>query len=412
MLLYISLLLVLLAVILIVYNWKLNNNAVFIGLFFSLIAIYGLTHYFAVYGKSAFWLALFYNHFSPFFLLAGPFLYFYVRGTLKDRQGLKRKDAIHFVPALIHLIGVIPYFLSSFEYKKSVAKMIVNNVDTVKKIRFNIFFDSEFNFTIRLLFLTIYVIFSFILLRKFSKKKNKFQNTPRKQYIIITRWLNLLLTLVSLLIINFVILCYYFLYFEESHLKDIVIIINSTTGISFVFLAFGVLLFPEILYGLPNNNLIKSKIATKKIKNNSSKSDIIITPLSDFEEDPFLKLSDRIKEYFENEKPYLNPDFSIAQISLKLNVPQNHVLYCVNSIFKIKFSKLKTKLRVEQTMVFLQESVHSNITIDGISQLAGFSSRSSFYNAFKEETGITPSDYLKSIISNSTDNIDISTDNE
>jgi len=403
---------VLLAVILIVYNWKLNNNAVFIGLFFSLIAIYGLTHYFAVYGKSAFWLALFYNHFSPFFLLAGPFLYFYVRGTLKDRQGLKRKDAIHFVPALIHLIGVIPYFLSSFEYKKSVAKMIVNNVDTVKKIRVNIFFDSEFNFTIRLLFLTIYVIFSFILLRKFSKKKNKFQNTPRKQYIIITRWLNLLLTLVSLLIINFVILCYYFLYFEESHLKDIVIIINSTTGISFVFLAFGVLLFPEILYGLPNNNLIKSKIATKKIKNNSSKSDIIITPLSDFEEDPFLKLSDRIKEYFENEKPYLNPDFSIAQISLKLNVPQNHVLYCVNSIFKIKFSKLKTKLRVEQTMVFLQESVHSNITIDGISQLAGFSSRSSFYNAFKEETGITPSDYLKSIISNSTDNIDISTDNE
>ncbi|MEY3499194.1 MAG: hypothetical protein RL308_863 [Bacteroidota bacterium] len=412
MLLYISLLLVLLAVILIVYNWKLNNNAVFIGLFFSLIAIYGLTHYFAVYGKSAFWLALFYNHFSPFFLLAGPFLYFYVRGTLKDRQGLKRKDAIHFVPALIHLIGVIPYFLSSFEYKVSVAKMIVNNVDTVKKIRVNIFFDSEFNFTIRLLFLTIYVIFSFILLRKFSKKKNKFQNTPRKQYIIITRWLNLLLTLVSLLIINFVILCYYFLYFEESHLKDIVIIINSTTGISFVFLAFGVLLFPEILYGLPNNNLIKSKIATKKIKNNSSKSDITITPLSDFEEDPFLKLSDRIKEYFENEKPYLNPDFSIAQISLKLNVPQNHVLYCVNSIFKIKFSKLKTKLRVEQTKVFLQESVHSNITIDGISQLAGFSSRSSFYNAFKEETGITPSDYLKSITSNSTDIIGISTDNE
>jgi AraC-like DNA-binding protein len=403
---------VLLAVILIVYNWKLNNNAVFIGLFFSLIAIYGLTHYFAVYGKSAFWLALFYNHFSPFFLLAGPFLYFYVRGTLKDRQGLKRKDAIHFVPALIHLIGVIPYFLSSFEYKESVAKMIVNNVDTVKKIRVNIFFDSEFNFTIRLLFLTIYVIFSFILLRKFSKKKNKFQNTPRKQYIIITRWLNLLLTLVSLLIINFVILCYYFLYFEESHLKDIVIIINSTTGISFVFLAFGVLLFPEILYGLPNNNLIKSKIATKKIKNNSSKSDITITPLSDFEEDPFLKLSDRIKEYFENEKPYLNPDFSIAQISLKLNVPQNHVLYCVNSIFKIKFSKLKTKLRVEQTKVFLQESVHSNITIDGISQLAGFSSRSSFYNAFKEETGITPSDYLKSITSNSSDIIGISTDNE
>jgi AraC-like DNA-binding protein len=400
MLLYISLILLLLALILIVYNWKQNNNPAFIGLFFSLISIYGLVHYFAVYGKSIFWLAVFYNHFSPFFLLAGPFLYFYVRGTLKDRQGLKRKDFLHFIPALIHLIGVLPYYFSSFSYKESVAKIIISNIDNVKKIRVNIFFDSEYNFAIRLLLLTLYVIYSFILLRKFTKKKNKFQNTPRKQYLLITRWLTLLLTLISLLIINFVALCYYFLYFEESYLRNIVIIINSSTGISFVFLAFGVLFFPEILYGLPNNTIPKSKMATKKLKSNASKSDNKFTPLSELEVDPFLKLSDRIKEYFDNEKPYLNPDFSIAQISLKLNAPQNHVLYCINSIFNTKFSKLKTKLRVEQTKIFLQESVHSNITIDGIAELAGFSSRSSFYIAFKEETGITPSDYLKSILEN------------
>jgi AraC-like DNA-binding protein len=400
MLLYIALLLLLLALILIVYNWKQNNNAAFIGLFFSLIAIYGLVHYFAVYGKSVFWLAIFYNHFSPFFLLAGPFLYFYVRGTLKDRQGLKRKDALHFIPALIHLIGVLPYFFSSFSYKESVAEMIVSNIDNVKKIRVNSFFDSEFNFTLRLLLLTFYVIYSFILLRKFTKKKNKFQTTPRKQYFIITRWLTLLLTLVSVLIVNFVVLCYYFLCFEESHLRQIVIIINSTTGISFIFLAFGILFFPEILYGLPNNNTIKSKPIRKKIKRNPSKLEIKFTPPSEPEENPFLKLSEKIQEYFDNEKPYLNSDFSIAQISLKMNVPQNHVLYCINSIFNMKFSKLKTKLRVEQTKVFLQESVQSNITIDGISQLAGFKSRSSFYNAFKEETGITPSDYLKSILDN------------
>ena len=278
--------------------------------------------------------------------------------------------------------------------------MIISNIDNVKKIRVNMFFDSEFNFTIRLLLLTFYVIYSIILLRKFTKKKNKFENTPRKQYLIITRWLSLLLTLVSLLIINFVVLCYYFLFFEESYLRNIVIIINSSTGISFVFLAFGVLFFPEILYGLPNNSTIKPKIARKKLKRNSSNSDNEFTPQSETEENPFLKLSEKIQDYFDNEKPYLNPDFSIAQISLRMNVPQNHVLYCINSIFNTKFSKLKMKLRVEQTKVFLQESVHSNITIDGIAQLAGFSSRSSFYNAFKEETGITPSDYLKSILDN------------
>ena len=144
--------------------------------------------------------------------------------------------------------------------------------------------------------------------------------------------------------------------------------------------------------------MLKSKMAHKKLNSNSSKSDIKFTPQSELEENLFLKLSEKIQDYFDNEKPYLNPDFSIAQISLRMNVPQNHILYCINSIFNTKFSKLKTELRVEQTKVLLQESVHSNITIDGIAQLAGFSSRSSFYNAFKEETGITPSDYLKSII--------------
>jgi AraC-like DNA-binding protein len=196
------------------------------------------------------------------------------------------------------------------------------------------------------------------------------------------------------------VLCYYFLYYEESQLKQVVTIINSTTGVSFVFLAFGILFFPEILYGLPNNHAVKLKNPTKIIKKKTSTSVTNINPLSEEEEDPFLKLSERIQVYFDTEKPYLNQNFSVAQIALKMDVPQNHVLYCINSIFKTKFSQLKTKLRVEQTKIFLQESIHSNITIDGISQLAGFSSRSSFYVAFKEETGITPSDYLKTIVDN------------
>lgn len=211
----------------------------------------------------------------------------------------------------------------------------------------------------------------------------------------------LLLSLVSLLIVNFFILCYYFLYFEESQLKHIVIVINSTTGASFIFLAFGILFFPEILYGLPTNSFGKLKTSTKTIMRKTLTSVPNTYPMSEVEEDPFLKLSGRIQDYFEIEKPFLNPKFSVAEIALKLDVPQNHVMFCINSVYKTKFSKLKTKLRIDQTKIYLQESIHSNITIDGIAQLAGFSSRSSFYSAFKDETGITPSDYLKSIRDNS-----------
>jgi AraC-like DNA-binding protein len=47
--------------------------------------------------------------------------------------------------------------------------------------------------------------------------------------------------------------------------------------------------------------------------------------------------------------------------------------------------------------VYLNEAKYSQLTIDGVAQMVGFTSRSSFYNAFKEKMGITPSEYLKEI---------------
>jgi hypothetical protein len=71
--------------------------------------MYGIAHYFVLYGKSPFWLAIFYNHFTPLMLLLGPLLFFYVRGTLNDTSILKKSDAFHFIPAVIHLIGIVRY---------------------------------------------------------------------------------------------------------------------------------------------------------------------------------------------------------------------------------------------------------------------------------------------------------------
>lgn len=118
MLLFICLTICVLAILLTFYNWHRNKTAIYLAAFLVTISVYGLAHYFAVDGKSAFWLAIFYVHFTPLNLLAGPFLYFYIRGTLNDRSEISRNDIIHFIPAIIHLIGIIPYMFSSFQYKE------------------------------------------------------------------------------------------------------------------------------------------------------------------------------------------------------------------------------------------------------------------------------------------------------
>ena len=402
MLLFLSLLMIILSLILIIHNWNINRNAIFLSLFFILISIYAITHYFTINGNSVFWLAVFYNNFTALMLLSGPFLYFYVRGILKDRQGLSWKDSIHFFPAIIHLIGILPYIFSPFSYKESIAKQIIENVDVVKHLKMSVFFPVEFNFGLRIGLLTVYFIACLVHLYQFSHDNNKQKNIPERQLLISYRWIKFLLTLVFLLIANFLFITINFIRFGANHVAMHLSTSFMLAGISFTFLAIGMLFFPEILYGLPKRNA-KEEVSTILLKNETHKINENKTEKVELsnEEDPFNELAEQIKIYLEKEKPFLDPNFSISQIALDLKTQQNHVSYCINSIFKTKFTKLKTELRVEHAKTLLNNSQYSNLTIEGIALMSGFGTRSNFYNAFKNETGLTPSDYLR----NSTENI-------
>ena len=129
MLLYVSIFTILLSLLLLFNNWVVNKNAAFLSMFLINSSIYGIAHYFVVYGKSPFWLAVFYNHFTPLMLLLGPFLLFYVRGTLNDSYRMVWYDFLHFIPALIHLIGIIPYSVQPWEKKMAIANTIINDID-------------------------------------------------------------------------------------------------------------------------------------------------------------------------------------------------------------------------------------------------------------------------------------------
>jgi AraC-like DNA-binding protein len=45
----------------------------------------------------------------------------------------------------------------------------------------------------------------------------------------------------------------------------------------------------------------------------------------------------------------------------------------------------------------LKRGTDSTLTIEAISEQSGFKTRSNFYTAFKEETGLTPTEYAEKI---------------
>jgi AraC-like DNA-binding protein len=394
MLLYITISTLILALILLGNNFQKNKNAVFISCFFIFASIYSITHYFYVFGKSPFWLAIFFNNFTPLYLLLGPLLLFYIRGTINDNSKLSKIDALHFFPAIIQLIGIVPYLFLPFEEKLHVAQRLLTDEDALLKIRFNIFFMPSTGFLIRAILLFIYEFYCIYLLLIRTPINSIGKVIPKKQFLLTYKWLFILL--INLIIITF---CFFLITVESIRTSPANILTNykilfSIIGVCFFIMTFSLLLFPNILYGMPRKILIAS---TSNSKKNKTENEPSITE-EEFiaEEDPFFELSEKIKEYLIKDKPYLNPEFSISTIALEMQVPQNHISYCINTIMDTKFYTLRTNLRIEYSLELLQNNVNDILTIEAIGEKSGFKTRSNFYAAFKEKTGLTPTEFIDS----------------
>lgn len=390
MLLYVSIFTILLSLILLFNNWKVNANATYLALFLMCSSMYGIAHYFVLYGKSPFWLAIFYNHFTPLMLLLGPLLFFYVRGTLDDTSVLKKWDVFHFIPALIHLIGIVPYSLQSFAEKTQIAIRIIQNVDSILDINTNYFYSTTVNFIIRPVLLLGYILYCMYLIWKRFSATHFDANIPKKQLLISFRWLIILIMSLFFIVVEFLIIT-----FNSIQQKPSIGLINTyplyiLSGAAYCIMSFSLLLFPNILYGFPKRVVLKKETAKK----HKPISELQPKTIEAIEEDPFFELSENIKFYLEKEHPYLNADFSISDIALAMQVPQNHIAYCINTIMQTKFATLKSDLRINYAVELLSGNLNDSFTIEGIAQQSGFKTRASFYNAFKERVGVTPTEFI------------------
>lgn len=98
--------------------------------------------------------------------------------------------------------------------------------------------------------------------------------------------------------------------------------------------------------------------------------------------------SEQIKQQIE--KCYCQPDFSIFMLADTFQVSTAYMSYLVKINLGQNFSDYLWKLRLEKAKKLLKSS---DMTIDEISNTVGYFTASSFRRKFKQETGLTPSQY-------------------
>ena len=379
MLLILSILLLLLSLILIGYNWRSHPQTILIAGVFIIYSLYSLLYYFTIESKNDFWYALMFGNLTPLWYLPGPFLYFYYRSTLCNTKIFTSwKDGLHFIPCVIQTINMFPYYLIPFAEKLKIARLIHENPDLIPEIakKFTLY-SIAFDFASRPLLVAVYLIACLWLLIKHSASSHNHRYT--------LRWLRGFLLLLFLENVIYSISIYQLIKHSFGFSYEIVQLMHKITGAAlFVLPIFLLCFFPQILYG--------------NLKSNSIPKKTNVTPVLGMS--TFFELSARIEKYVLDEQVFLNPDLEISDISFALKVPRHHIAYCITNVLNQKFTSYKNRLRVVHAIKLLENGESALTSMDGIGAKSGFKSRSAFYEAFKVETGMTPNQFLKNLSAN------------
>jgi len=323
---------------------------------------------------------------DPLTYLMGPFVYFYGKSVFEEKLVFKPEWLFLFLPSLLLLLNLLPYYQLSTEEKFSFIKQIDKN------IYFRNFpkeYTLLFDYNIQRAFIPLsnlsFVIYTFYYLLK--KKSNELMKPKISK--IITSLVFILAVSVFPLLLNIIYVTY------KSPLQaDLAFrlpLIN--TNLEFYYLLtlispLSFLLFPKFIYGFNTNTSMVQwfKVFFSK-KNSPAEIELNKSDHSDG--------MDKIMDYLEKEKPYLKIDFSLHDLSRELNIPHLRVSSCFNKQLKTPFPEFRNRLRVDHAIQLFKENMHLQMSIEGISAVCGFKNKSRFYAAFKAEYKMTPTEWIE-----------------
>lgn len=339
---------------------------------------------------------------SPLYYLQFPFAFFYLRMLVTDKTSLNKWDFLHFLPAILHLLEMMPFYLSTNAFKLEVLHEAFNNP-------LGVFTHSEGLLTryqhnvIRGL---IGIGYSLAMFRILSNKKYT-KNTHVLSFPVIPNWLKAFSAIQFLLGLTLVLFLGFPQIAPASERASLIFNFLATIQIC----AAVILLFnPIILYGIPELKesydykvLEKPTRISEEIELNSN---IIIEretePTLNIEFAPFKPKSEkeqllilRLEQYMENEKPFLQPKLSSNETAAALGIPLHHLSFILNHVMFIRFTDYINEKRIQYMEEKISEGGLKQYTLEALALSAGFNSRITFIRAVKKAKGLNPSEYFK-----------------
>lgn len=106
-----------------------------------------------------------------------------------------------------------------------------------------------------------------------------------------------------------------------------------------------------------------------------------------------LEMILNLERVLDKQEMYLNSAISLELLAEKSQIPKHKLSQLLNVYYKKSFYQLIAEYRIGYAMKIMQKE--DNISLDALSHLCGFNSKSTFYKYFKEINGCTPNEYIR-----------------
>lgn len=330
------------------------------------LAIFLVSSSWALVSSVLYWTKLLYTinfvHFDRTYHIPvavfAPSFYLYLRGTCSHKVFMLKKDFFHFIPLGYVLFCFTPYYLLSKEIKLGL-------IETGDAKAYFPYFHKDFD----LLAVGFMLVYSIILVKKYWKwYQGNFDMTV---------WLRAIILAFIGSVLSF--FTYYALYYL------------GLLGVGedyFIILILAIFILIISYFAYNHSNVFMGIEIKKYVPFIKYRKTGLTNQYSQ-------ELKRQLESLMEKDKPYLNPELRLDELSDLIGISRHHMSQVINEHFHQNFFDFVNTYRVEESKKLIADK-GKKINLSEVGFDAGFNNTVSFNLSFKKNTGITPSQYRRS----------------
>lgn len=294
--------------------------------------------------------------------------------ALDEHRRWRWYNIFHLVPALLFFIDYLPIYASSNEVKRNIISGMYINIPSAVRLQEGWLVPADWHYITRHLIAVVYVVYIVALLVRQGRGSNvKLVNNSG-----MLNWLKLITAFFGVFTITGVI-TYFFNYLPFAW--------NATVWeplIMVALLAIALFFKPEILYG----EYVTTSHASTLPKSQAKVKNAVLT------EDVVVDLQERLGLFMES-RHFLRKNIKLGEVAAELKVQPYILSAYINHVYQMRFNDLINFWRIQYVKDGLLKGEWNLLTLEAVSEEAGFNNRTTFLNAFKKFTGMTPTAFMQ-----------------